>query len=280
MENGNARSEPQHANARRFALGPLYFLVVTVFAQCIGFAVGVLLFRTLIALDLAAPLRSFGPALVILLHASSALAVTRWLELPWPWQAMNFAVAPCAVASVSFGAPPEIAFVPLVLLLLVYLPTIWTRVPYYPTGSRTYAEVAKLLPQNQPFRFIDLGCGFGGLLAYLAVRFPQGSFHGVEISPLPLTVAKARALLHRNLRVELKNLWKLDFGEYEVVYAFLSPGVMADLWRKMEGEMRPESTIIINSFPCPAEPIREIPIEDGRHFKLLVYRGDRPPGAG
>ncbi len=45
---------------------------------------------------------------------------------------------------------------------------------------------------------------------------------------------------------------RLDFGQYDVVFAYLSPAAMAALWRKAAREMRPGSMLLSYEF-CIAE---------------------------
>ena len=50
-----------------------------------------------------------------------------------------------------------------------------------------------LLPEQRPFRFIDLGSGLGGVLFDLEQRFPQGRFVGTELAPAPWLISRVRA---------------------------------------------------------------------------------------
>jgi hypothetical protein len=69
------------------------------------------------------------------------------------------------------------------------------------------------------------------------------------------------------------SFWDGDLGRYDVVFAFLSPAVMAELGEKVRREMRPGSLFISSSFPVPDwEPEAIEQIEDRRGTKLFCYR--------
>jgi hypothetical protein len=58
-----------------------------------------------------------------------------------------------------------------------------------------------------------------------------------------------------------------------MVYTFLSPAPMEELWEKVKNEMRPGSVFITNSFPVPVEADETIQISFGaREQRLFVHR--------
>ncbi|HSX69654.1 MAG TPA: class I SAM-dependent methyltransferase, partial [Pseudomonas sp.] len=61
-------------------------------------------------------------------------------------------------------------------------------------------------------------------------------------------------------------------GGYDVVYCFLSPAPMAELWTKARSEMRPGSLLISNSFEIPGvAPGEVIELNDWRASRLLLW---------
>ena len=75
---------------------------------------------------------------------------------------------------------------------------------------------------------------------------------GIELAPLPWLVSRLRAALSgsraRFLRADYETV---NFGHYDVVFAYLSPAAMAGLWRKAEKEMRPGSILLSYEFDIP-----------------------------
>jgi len=158
--------------------------------------------------------------------------------------------------------------------VLIYAPAFWTRVPYYPTSSATYALLLAQLPQEKQLHFIDLGCGFGDLIFFLAKHRPEIHFTGVEIGILPYLIASCRKFLgnRKNVSIRLRSIWILNLNEYDMVYAFLSPAPMPRLWEKVSVEMRPDCVFITNSFVVPAPANEEIAVKDSKESILYLHR--------
>lgn len=255
------------------ALAPLGFLLQSVLCQVIALG-GSLAIRG--AWPAVAPVVPLGApwvaAVLIGIQALIAWLIARGIKLPPVWQIFNLALVPAIASLASFELPTLPLSILVAIVALLYLPTFWTRVPYYPTSTKTYAEIAHHLPIDREFTFIDLGCGFGPLLRFLARRAPRGRFLGVEISPLAFVGAFLGALMVRNLRIRYRSIWSVDLGAYDVVYAFLAPGPMAELWAKVEQEMRPGTVFISNTFPAPAPADQVIEIADRRAARLYLYR--------
>lgn len=209
----------------------------------------------------------------VAVHSAVAYLCARFVRLPTAWRIANLLVAPLTVISIELALPSWMILAALVLLLLVYLPTFWTHVPYYPTEDVLYRALLERLPNDSSLHFVDLGCGFGRLLAFLAKERPAGKFVGVELGPLPLIIAKLRARLPRrkNLTIRARNIWKEPCGAYSVVYAFLSPEPMELLWKKLKGEMRSGALFISNSFPIPGVTPEEV-LQLGSKQQLYLYR--------
>jgi hypothetical protein len=139
-----------------------------------------------------------------------------------------------------------------------------------------YRAVLKGLPSapegNKSLQFVDLGCGFSGLLRYLAKARPGDQFAGVEIGIIPYLVSLALCAPYKNIKISFRSMWEINLSEFEVVYAFLAPGPMPKLWEKVKAEMRPGTTFLSNSFPVPDQATEKITIGEGRQSVLYVHR--------
>jgi SAM-dependent methyltransferase len=150
-------------------------------------------------------------------------------------------------------------------------------VPYYPTPRAAYGIILAELPVDRPFRFLDVGCGFGDLILTLAKHRPNGTFIGIELGPLPCLIGRLRAgaSSNRNVQVLARDMWSYPFSDFDLVYTFLSPAAMTRIWDKAQCEMPPGSTFITNSFPVPAPAQEEIKVRDQRASVLYIHRMSR-----
>jgi hypothetical protein len=205
-------------------------------------------------------------------HGALAAATGSLLGLPAWWLPMNFAFVPGALWLQTAGLDASWFGLAFVGMAAVFWTTYRSRVPLYLTSTRTCEAIAALLPSDRQFRFVDLGCGFGGVLATLSARFPHGVFSGCEIAPLPAGVARLRAALSGRFQAGQGDFWTLDVSACDVIYAFLSPAPMQALWEKVTREARPGTLFVSNSFAVPgAEPDSQVPL-GGADRALYVWR--------
>jgi len=260
----------QHTPLPR-ALAPLGFLATSVVCQVIAFGAAVGVRRASEGgLDHIDP--TMGAALLLLGQALLAWGIARWARVPPVWQLFNLFLVPGIASFTSLEVPGAVISLIVLGLVLLYLPTFWTRVPYYPTSRPTYGAVGALLPTDREFTLLDIGCGFAPLLRHLARSHPHGRFVGVEISPLAFIGAWLGSVFSRRVSIRFQSMWGLDFGRYDVVYAFLAPGPMPAVWEKVKKEMRPGAVFISNTFPAPEKASEAIPIPDKRRATIFVYR--------
>ncbi|QJE01444.1 class I SAM-dependent methyltransferase [Massilia forsythiae] len=193
------------------------------------------------------------PLGVALLQGAGAALLSWRAGLARWWLAIQF-VFPSALLLAQDGArglalPPALFLVVFLLLVLVYWSTFRTQVPYYPSGRAVRDVVAGLLPQERPAAAIDIGSGLGGLVLDLARRRPDCRIDGIELAPLPWLASRLRARLEGSRARFLRGDYDdLDFGSYDLVFAYLSPAAMAALWRKASAEMQPGSVLVSYEF--------------------------------
>lgn len=230
--------------------------------------------------------------------AITALAV---ILLPWniDWfQAAGLQGGTAAVISFCLPAIPKwwrlihLIFVPTLLAVsLLQLSAHWfltgfiilalifgrihhTRVPLFLSSQQVIHTLAKLLPQKQPFSMVDLGAGCGGVIFGLARLLPHGRYDGIETAILPCWIGKLRAKLSQHsCQFRWKDIWQHNLAAYDVVYAYLSPIPMSDLWQKVTREMRPGSLFISNTFSVAGvTPDYSIALHDFSDSILHVWK--------
>jgi len=207
-----------------------------------------------------------------LLQGVLAAAVSWWRTLaPW-WLAIQLAFPLALLAGLGLHLPSWLFLAVFLVMLLVYWSTFRTQVPYYPSGQRAWDAVAELLPAG-PIELIDIGSGLGGLVLDLAARRPDARFTGIELAPLPWLASWLRALGRPNVRFMRGDYERLDFADFDVVFAYLSPAAMAALWKKASAEMRPGSLLLSYEFVISTKspdltikPAGKGPLLYGWHF--------------
>jgi len=213
----------------------------------------------------------FPPLVWVLLQAVLAVYLSRTLALHPRWLLIQAALPFLVRALWGLPVPPWVYLALFLALALVFGGGFLTRVPLYLASRDAWTKLESLLPEG-PVRFVDLGCGLGGVVAHLAKARPDGFFLGVEASPLSWFVAWLRCLPRPNATIRLSSLWRVDLSGVDVAYAFLSPVPMPALWAKAVREMRPGSRFISHSFEIPGQaPTRVIPVEGRDGARLLVW---------
>ena len=202
---------------------------------------------------------------------TAAVLGAAW-RLPLWWLPINFLFVFSLLAMQGLQLAAYWYLAAFVLLLLVYGRVAHSRVPLYLSSQAAWRAVADLLPPRAIMA--DLGSGMGGMLAFLSRQRPEGEYLGVETAPLPFLLSWLRARLSGSrYAIRWNSLWRLDLQPYDVVYAYLSPVPMADLWRKVRAEMRPGSLFISNTFAVPGvEASGVVHLDDLHHSTLYLYR--------
>lgn len=205
-----------------------------------------------------------------------AAALSGFAGLERWWLPIQLLFVPALWVMLALSVPPVVYGGLFIVLLLVFWSTFRTRVPLYLSNETTWRAIEDLLPPPNaahPLRIVDLGSGLGGLLAHLATRRPQDHLVGVELAPLPALFSRLRLASHAHCTVRWGSFWKLDLAEYDMVFAFLSPVPMRDLWTKASAEMRPGTLFVSSSFEVPGQtPDRVVQVNDSRQTRLLIWK--------
>lgn len=237
--------------------------------------------QCLAALLVVAMVRGFGvgwPLWGVALAWGTVAALASWiLRMEWWWVAVQVLLPLAALALLRADLPAWVFLLLLLALGLFYWSTVRTRVPLYLSNQRTWDAIAALLPPASPgkvVKFVDLGCGLGGLLVHLGRLRPDMAITGFELAPLPTVWCKMRLLAARlvNVRIEWRSFWKQSLADYDVVFAYLSPVPMPRLWEKARSEMRPGSLLISCEFEVPGQEAQQlVELDQARQSRLYVW---------
>lgn len=226
----------------------------------------------------------FTPLSFALLCGLLAAILSHFASLARWWLAIQLIFVPALVLMLTLDIPPVFFLIAFAIMLTVYWSTYQTQVPLYLSSNKVWHALEDLLPspesgggaggEGKPtFRFIDLGSGLGGVLTYLARARPDGHYTGIELAPLPMLLSRLRIRGLPNCEVHWGSLWDCDLAQYDVVFAYLSPVPMEQLWHKARSEMRTGSIFISSTFAIPEQiPHQSIDVDDLHRSTLLVWQ--------
>lgn len=224
---------------------------------------------------------SIGTDLPILLKLTVACTVAGGTALLLGAQAVwtvFLALLPALfVLALRLDLPIWVPFTLLCGLLLVMRNTLAERVPLYLSNAKTLELLSDLLPRHEPVRVIDLGCGLGDVPIALSRHnhHMDSRFIGVENAPVPFILAWLAARFRGDSRVDIRfqSLWQADLNGADLIYAFLSPHPMPELFARIRAEVVDKGLFVSNSFTVPDyPPDRVIPIRAGRATDLLIWQ--------
>jgi SAM-dependent methyltransferase len=198
--------------------------------------------------------------------ASLRAGQARW------WQAIHVVFPQMLLLASEVELTPAFYLGCFLVLLFLYWSTFRTQVPYYPSSRKVWEAIAAHLPQDRPLYIVDIGCGLGGMVLDLAQRRPESTVAGIELAPLPWLVSKLRLWGGpANARFVRGDYALLDFAQFDVVIAYLSPAAMPALWEKAKKEMRPGTLLCSVEFAIAGQPPSTTIVPPGRGPSVYVW---------
>ncbi|WP_338764611.1 class I SAM-dependent methyltransferase [Massilia sp. METH4] len=205
---------------------------------------------------LAVALDAFGRGLTLLeacaLQGAVAMSITWKIGLaPW-WRIIELLFPVALLAALGLQLPPVLFLLVFVVLLGWYWSTFRTQVPYFPSSPAVWQAVEQLVPGRPGVRVVDVGSGLGGFTLHLARARPDARCTGIELAPLPYLYSALRARFTGSRAQFIRGDYeKLHFGDYDLVFAYLSPAVMSGLFDKARREMKVGSLLVSYEFNIP-----------------------------
>ncbi len=148
----------------------------------------------------------------------------------------------------------EISILLLILVLGIFyafslIAAIYSA-PYVGSGKQDLRDMLELADIKPGLKVLELGSGKGAL----CVLSGQKGAHalGLEMNPVLVVYSKIMSLVYGvSERVGFKwvNFWNFKLPpETEVVYLYLLPEFMSQVWDKLERELKPGTKVISNGF--------------------------------
>ena len=210
--------------------------------------------------------------------------ISYFLALPVWWQRINSSFALLVFIFYSWQLPTWIYLTVFTILLAIYWNTLMTRVPYYPSNLMVWEAVEKLLPTRTDIKVLEIGSGMGGFSRYLSKRDSNIAVTGLETAPLPWLISYILAKLERApCHLKRKNYMQEDFSQYDLIYAFLSPAAMAQLYVQAQKELHHEACIVSYMFAWPIAAktsCRTVPLHSGETLYIFSKKTNHENSTG
>lgn len=148
-----------------------------------------------------------------------------------------------------------------------------TGAPWVPTWKRDIRRFIALAEPKPGETLYELGCGDARLVVSAAKECDVRGI-GVELSFVVALAAWLRARLSRSgVRIRVKNLFRVDLSDADLVYLFLMPEAYEKLRAKFERELKPGARVVTYVWPIPGwEPVKVDCCEKAPELFLYVVK--------
>ena len=136
-----------------------------------------------------------------------------------------------------------------IIAVIAAFPVLFKGAIYLPTRRKTVAKMIEFADIKSGDVAVDLGSGDGRLVIALARAGAEA--HGYEINPLLVLISRYRISksgLKNKAFIHLKNFWKEDLSQFNVVMIFGISFAMDPLKEKLGKELKSGAKIISNAF--------------------------------
>jgi SAM-dependent methyltransferase len=188
----------------------------------------------------------------LIIQGLVAALLARVLKLAIWWQWILF-IFPLAIwLALKLDLSPSFLFGGFLVFVLMYWSVFLTQVPYYPSGRGACDIVAELIDPKRQLKILEIGSGLGGFSLQLAKIHPKCTYMGIEIAPLPFLISLIRSKYQGSkVRFKLGNYEKVDFADFDLVFAYLSPAAMPKLFEQCKAQLKPGSVLVSHEFDVP-----------------------------
>ena len=145
-------------------------------------------------------------------------------------------------------------FIPIIVIIIAFF-FVWhliitRRAPFVPIPKAVLGEIVKALELRPNSVLFDLGCGDGRVLLAAQAGQPKAKFVGIDVSWLPITLARWRIRLGkaRNIKLTHGSFFKQDLTPATHVFTYLFPEIMNQLLPKLKQELHPGTRLVSCDF--------------------------------
>lgn len=221
-------------------------------------------------------LYAFKPALPLSLSASllqpplAVLIGWRLGSARW-WFVIHALFTPLLMVALAADIAPAWYFAAWLVLMLFYRNTLRHQVPLYLSSQAAVEALQAALP-DRPLAIVDIGSGSATMVAALARARPQDRITGVENALALFWLGRMRTRSLANACCLRADFLQLDWSQFDVVYAFLSPAPMSAIWQKAQRELKPQAWLVSNTFVVEgAEPFKSISLGEEKRLQNALH---------
>lgn len=173
---------------------------------------------------------------------------------------------------------PENIFRTVFIAAVLYLGVIRSMLslaPWLPIPRKDLERVRKAANLGPGDTFVEVGCGDGRVLRFVAKRHPNVQVIGIEISLIMFLVAKLNLFFswQRNVSVKYGNALKYDFSKADVVYTYsLTDTVNNLLMPKLKQELKPGARLVSYIFRIKDNEKQVRVLGEGERAKIYIYQ--------
>ena len=166
-----------------------------------------------------------------------------------------------------------IVIIGILVLLITFIIAGRSAAPWVPTKNKNIARAIEVAGIKPGQTVVDIGCG-DGRLAFAAAANGANAI-GYEISLIPFLIAKIRWLFskqQKNVSIRFKSLWRVDLGQFDIIYVFLLPQILGKLEKKLEKELKPSAKVIVHCWALPTwKPKLVSDVKNELRFYLYIH---------
>ncbi len=149
-----------------------------------------------------------------------------------------------------------------------------SELPYLPSPEGVIRLGLKLARPRENDIFVDLGCGDGRILMYVAKNYGIYCV-GFELNPILVKIAKREirsSNLGRFIDIIFGDFFYADFSKFTIIYSYPSPTIIRRLSLKILNECKQGCRIITHDHPLEGlKPVTEVCIPSGSIHIHKIY---------
>lgn len=214
-----------------------------------------------------------NPIIFLLLETTLAIGSSFLMRQQTWWFVIHLLFLPSVFLFFKLALPASWYLGIVIVMVLVFWGTIRGDVPLFLSSTDVAENVITFLQRENAKSFAELGAGVGSVAIPVAEKISDIKVDAWERAPLPWLISLWRGRKKSNYQALRNDFFTANFGQYDVIFAFLSPAVMPAVGEKVKNEMNAGTLFISSSFSIPnwqPESIKQL--DDFRKTILYCYR--------